>query len=238
MSKENSRAMAAIVVTLILATGLGLAGSQGGYHVSGVPVYGICVAITFILQWVAFIPGHRYRTEKFYDLTGSLTYLTVLVTALTLTQNVDTHSCLLFGLIAVWAIRLGSFLYLRIRTAGEDRRFREIKGSFSRFLLAWTLQGLWISFSLAPALAAITSTLKLDLDLFAAIGAFLWLIGFLIEVIADKQKSGFNAKPENKGKFNHTGCEHGQDIQITSARSFLGSTLPSSPFPFSRTGNG
>jgi len=205
MSKENSRAIVAIIVTLLLAAGLAWAGSQGGYHISGVPVYGICVAIAFIIQWFAFIPAYLYRTEKFYDLTGSITYFTVLVTALTLIPKVDTRSYLLFGFITVWAVRLGMFLFLRIRTAGEDRRFREIKQSFFRFLLAWALQGLWISFSLAAALAAITSTSKLDLDLFAVIGAFLWLTGFLIEVIADKQKSDFNAKPENKGKFIHTG---------------------------------
>ena len=205
MNKENTRSIIAVVIVVLIAAGLAFAGSQGGYKIAGFPIYALCIAVAFIIQWIVFIPSYLNRTEKFYDLTGSLTYLTVLVIAVILTPTVDARSYLLFGLIAVWAVRLGSFLFLRIRAAGEDRRFREIKQSFGRFLLAWTLQGLWISFSLAAALAAITSTLRLDLDLFAILGAFIWLTGFLIEVIADRQKSSFNAKPENKGKFISTG---------------------------------
>jgi len=205
MSKENSRPIISIMIILLIALGLVLAGSQGGYHVSGVPVYGICVAIAFIIQWLTFIPAYLYHTEKFYDLAGSLTYITVLGLAVVMTPEVDARSYLLAGITSIWAVRLGIFLFLRIRTIGEDRRFREIKKSFPRFLLAWTLQGLWISFSLAAALATITSTLKLELELYAALGTFLWLTGFLIEIIADKQKSNFNAIPRNKGKFIQTG---------------------------------
>ena len=205
MNKENTRSIIAVVIVVLIAAGLAFAGSQGGYKIASFPIYALCIAVAFIIQWIVFIPSYLNRTEKFYDITGSLTYLTVLVIAVILTPTVDARSYLLFGLSAVWAVRLGSFLFLRIRAAGEDRRFREIKQSFGRFLLAWTLQGLWISFSLAAALAAITSTLRLDLDLFAILGAFIWLTGFLIEVIADRQKSSFNAKPENKGKFISTG---------------------------------
>jgi steroid 5-alpha reductase family enzyme len=117
----------------------------------------------------------------------------------------DARSLLLTGIVIVWAVRLASFLYLRIRNAGEDRRFREIKQSFGRFLLTWTLQGLWVAFSLAAALAAITSTLRKDLDLFAVAGFLIWLTGFTLEVTADRQKSAFNAKAGNKGKFISTG---------------------------------
>ena len=94
---------------------------------------------------------------------------------------------------------------MRIKKAGEDRRFREIKQSFPRFLLAWTLQGLWVSFSLAAALVVITSPNVLSSVFFAIIGLIVWLIGFGIEVIADRQKSQFNADPANKGKFISTG---------------------------------
>jgi len=205
MKKEDTRSFTATVLVLIIASGLAFAGSQGGYKISGLAIYALCIAVAFIIQWIAFIPAYLKRTEKFYDLTGSITYITVLLVSITLTPSVDARSILLFGIISIWAIRLGSFLFLRIRAAGEDRRFREIKKSFSRFLLAWTLQGLWVSFSLAAALAAITSTIRLDLDLFAFVGFLVWLAGFAFEVIADRQKSKFKALPENKEKFINTG---------------------------------
>jgi len=205
MSPETKRSVIAIVVVLLIATGLAFAGSQGGVNVNGFPLFALCVALAFIIQWLAFIPAYVFRTEKFYDLTGGITYLTVITVALFLSTNMDNRSLLLTGIIAVWAIRLASFLFMRIRAAGEDRRFREIKQSFARFLLTWTLQGLWVAFSLAAALAAITSTVRKELDAFAVIGFLVWLFGFAFEVIADSQKSAFNANAANKGKFIHTG---------------------------------
>jgi steroid 5-alpha reductase family enzyme len=205
MSPETKRSVIAIVIVLLIAAGLAFAGSQGGVSVNGFPLFALCVALAFIIQWLAFIPAYIFRTEKFYDLTGGITYLTVITVALLLSTNMDNRSLLLTGIIAVWAIRLASFLFMRIRAAGEDRRFREIKQSFARFLLTWTLQGLWVAFSLAAALAAITSTVRKELDAFAVIGFLVWLFGFAFEVIADSQKSAFNANAANKGKFIHTG---------------------------------
>ena len=205
MNDENGRSIIATVIVVLIGAGLAIAGSQGGYAISGIPIYTLCIAAAFIIQWIAFVPAYLNRTEKFYDLTGGIAYITVTLIAIILTPAVDARSLLLGGIVIVWAVRLSSFLFLRIRAAGEDRRFREIKKSFSRFLLAWSLQGLWVSFSLAAALAAITSTLRLDLDLFALVGFLVWLAGFVIEVAADRQKSAFNAKRENKGKFIQSG---------------------------------
>lgn len=205
MNKEERRSVVGTVVAVLIGAALASAGSQGGHRIANVPIYALCVAVAFLIQWIAFIPAWRHRTERFYDLTGGLTYVTVTLLAVLLTPGLDARSLLLSGLVIVWAARLASFLFLRIRAAGEDRRFREIKQSFARFLIAWTLQGLWVAFSLAAALAVITSTLRLDLDLFGAVGLLVWLAGFGLEVIADRQKSAFNARPENKGRFISTG---------------------------------
>jgi steroid 5-alpha reductase family enzyme len=205
MKKEDRGSIIGVVVVVLIGVGLALAGSQGGHTVAGLPVYALCIAVAFLIQWIAFVPAWFNRTEKFYDLTGGITYITATVLALLLTPDADARSLLLAGIVIVWSVRLASFLFLRIRAAGEDRRFREIKESFGRFLFTWTLQGLWVAFSLAAALAAITSTLRLDLDVFAAIGFLVWLIGFAVEVIADRQKGAFNARPENKGRFISTG---------------------------------
>lgn len=205
MNAVTKRSLIGIIIVLLIASGLAFAGSQGGYTVNGFPLYALCVMLAFVIQWVAFIPAYMNQTESFFDLTGGLTYIIVTVTAVALSGDVDTRSYLLLGIILVWAVRLGSFLFMRIRAAGEDRRFREIKPSFARFLLTWTIQGLWVSFSVAAGLAAITSTVRVGVDAFAVIGLIVWLIGFGIEVTADRQKSAFNTTPANKGKFINTG---------------------------------
>lgn len=105
----------------------------------------------------------------------------------------------------IWAIRLGTFLFRRIHKAGKDSRFDEIKPSLFRFLNVWSIQGLWVTFTSAAALAAITTTTRKELGLFALIGFLTWAFGFVFEVIADAQKSLFRADPDNEGSFIRTG---------------------------------
>jgi len=205
MNLSEKRSLIAIPIILLIAGGIAFAGSQGSVEVFGLPLFAICVGLAFLIQWVAFIPSYLNKTEKYFDLTGSITYFTVTIVAVTLSPSPDKRSYLLLGLILVWAARLGMFLFTRIRAEGEDRRFREIKASFSRFLFAWTLQGLWVTLSLAAALAAITASTRVGFGRLAIVGFAVWLFGFGIEVVADRQKGQFRVKPENKGKFINTG---------------------------------
>jgi steroid 5-alpha reductase family enzyme len=201
MAAETRQSVIALPVVLIVAAGLAFAGSQGSVTVAGIPLYALCVALAFVIQWVAFIPAYINQTEKFYDLTGSITYITVTLVALAFTPNLDARSILLAALVGIWAVRLGTFLFRRILSSGSDDRFDDIKPDLARFLLTWTLQGLWVSFSLAAALAAITAEQKVALGVFAVIGLLVWVVGFGIEVIADRQKSQFRADPANEGEF-------------------------------------
>ena len=147
MDKASQRSIIGILIILVVAAGIAFAGSQGGYFVFGIPLFALCVALAFIINWIAFIPAYIRNTEKFFDLTGSLTYITVIVLAVVLSPEIDIRSLLLMGLISIWALRLGIFLFRRIMREGEDKRFKEIKQSASSFLLTWTIQGLWVSFT-------------------------------------------------------------------------------------------
>ncbi len=146
MDKADRGAIIALPIVLLIAVALALAGSQGGADVAGIPLFAACIALAFLIQWIVFIPSFINQTEKFYDLTGSITYISVITIAVVLSPKVNARSYLLWAIVVLWAIRLGMFLFRRIRAAGSDRRFNNIKSSFARFLLTWTLQGLWVSF--------------------------------------------------------------------------------------------
>ncbi len=205
MKKEDRNALIAIPIVLLIGLGVALAGSQGGAKAGGMPVFALAVGLAFVIQWLAFIPAYLLQTEKFLDLTGSLTYILVTLIAVLLSPDVDGRSILLLVLVVIWAARLGTYLFRRILKAGKDARFDEIKPSFARFLNFWTIQGLWVTLTLAAALAAITTTTRVTLGWVAVVGALVWAFGFAIEATADLQKSRFRADPENKGKFIHTG---------------------------------
>lgn len=163
------------------------------------------VVLAFVIQWIAFLPAYIFQTEKFYDLTGSLTYLTVVWYALTFSSNhfsdLSISNITIVLLITFWALRLGSFLFMRIHKDGEDKRFRSIKPSATQFFMTWTLQGLWVSLCSMCALTAISSESGVVVNALFYIGLALFIYGFSIEIIADKQKSKFRSIPENRDSF-------------------------------------
>lgn len=205
MKKTDRNALLTLPAIVLVGVLVALAGSQGGARVGNVPVFALAVALAFLIQWIVFIPAFLLQSEKFFDLTGSLTYITVITVTLILSGTPDARAILVFALVLVWAGRLGTFLFRRVKKAGKDDRFDEIKPSLLRFLNVWTIQGLWITLTLAAALVAITSTTRKGIDVFAILGLLIWILGFGIEVVADLQKSRFNANPANKGRFINSG---------------------------------
>jgi steroid 5-alpha reductase family enzyme len=204
MRKETAQAAAAIPSTLLLAGAVGWAGSQGGQQVGGAPLFALCGALCFVINWLAFVPSFAAQTERYFDLTGSITYLAVVACGVGL-GNRDPRALLLALFVALWALRLGSFLFARIRREGADRRFDALKPDFVRFLLTWTLQGLWVFLTLSCALAAITATSPVPLGSLAALGTGVWIAGFAIEAIADRQKARFRADAANRDRFIRSG---------------------------------
>ncbi len=196
-----------IVSGVCAAIGLGVAwaAGQGGSQLGAISVLLACGFIAFGINWLAFIPANIVKTEKYYDLTGSLTYLSVVVFAATYSQPLDDRAMIAAAMVVVWALRLGSFLYLRIQKDGKDSRFDKIKTSPPRFFLTWTLQGLWVVLTSVCALTIITSATSVPLGIFAYAGIALWCVGFAVEAISDEQKRRFKNDPANKGKFISSG---------------------------------
>lgn len=205
MKNQVAESMIAIVGALLMAAAVGWAGSQGGVTMSGLPLFALTGAFAFIVQWAVFLPSYLAQTEHYYDLTGSLTYLTIAIGTLFLVGGFEARSILLTLLVSIWSLRLGSFLFLRVRRRGIDERFDAIKPSFTRFLMAWTLQGLWVFLTLAAALGAMTSAQRGPLGLAGFVGLAVWAVGFAIEVVSDRQKRAFRQDPANAGRFITTG---------------------------------
>ena len=162
------------------------------------------VMLAFLIQWVAYIPAYIFQTEKFYDLTGSLSYLTVIWFVFFSSNNLsglNIQNLIVVTLISIWAIRLGTFLFGRIHKDGEDKRFRTIKTSASQFFMTWTLQGMWVSICTMCAITAISSSQGIIANVLFYLGLAFFIVGFAIEVVSDQQKSAFRAVPENKEKF-------------------------------------
>lgn len=202
---QNKITVPASIIVIFLSSLIALAGSQESISISNIPLFGLVVILIFIIQWFVFIPSFINRTEHFFDLTGSLTFISTVLFTLMVIPEIYLRDVVIALLVIIWAVRLGSFLFLRVRKDGGDGRFDIMKTKFWWFLMTWNIQGMWVFLSLAAGLAAMTSNQKLEADIFLLIGLVIWIIGFAIEVIADNQKSKFRSNSENKDKFISTG---------------------------------
>jgi steroid 5-alpha reductase family enzyme len=143
------------------------------------------VLLAFLIQWICFIPAYILQTEKFYDLTGSITYLTLIMFSIFSANSLGLANVIVCACISVWAVRLGSFLFFRIKKDGEDKRFRSIKTNFTRFFMTWTLQGMWVTMCLLCVTTALSSVGGLEVT-----GSALGLAG-----LAPPRMSALNPKP-------------------------------------------
>ena len=194
-----------ILLAVGLPTGVATFANPEGVRINDWPVLTALALVAYAIQWVAFIPARLLQTERFYDLTGSMTYMAVTLGAITLATQPSKAQWLIAIMIFLWAGRLGIFLFRRIHDSGGDQRFDHIKVSSSRFFVAWTLQGSWVVMTSCAALTAILSTDQPSVTGIYLFGVLLWVIGFAIEVMADRQKSRFRKDLANEGRFINTG---------------------------------
>ena len=192
------------IFTKLYADGI----SFNSIELSGVNLVGHLLVMCFVIQWIAYIPAFLLKTEKFYDLTGSLTYIGTVLFALYATgsfQNLKLGNLIVGMAIIIWAVRLGSFLFMRIRKDKKDGRFDSIKTSFSQFFMTWTLQGMWVFICSSAAFIAIANPTGVVINSVFIFGLVIFIFGFAIEVLADNQKTAFRSIPENKDQFINEG---------------------------------
>jgi steroid 5-alpha reductase family enzyme len=203
--RTNGQITAAIAITIAIGAIISWAGSDGGDRLGSIPVFALCGALAFAINWAAFVPAALKQTEHYYDLVGGISYISVMLVAVLLSAELDLRAALVAAMVLFWSLRLATFLFRRISKSGGDNRFDKIKNRPLRFFMAWTIQGLWVILTAAAALAVITGGAREPLGTVGIVGIVVWLIGISVEIAADSQKSSFKNDPANKGKFIYAG---------------------------------
>lgn len=154
-------------------------------------------------QVAAGVAASAAVTEKYFDLCGAANFVALASLAL---YGADfdvknSRAATLALMVAVWSLRLGSFLFARVREVGEDKRFRRIKTKPALFVAVHALQAAWVVLVACPLLlqrgdgspppgAAATD----------AVGAALFVAGLAVEVTADAQKTAWRRRRKAEGK--------------------------------------
>ena len=195
----------AITVFLICIGLINFAGQNIDIEVRGINAFTFILIIAVLLQIIFFIPSFLLKTEKYYDLVGSLTYITIVSLAYFAVENKTIIDSIIYFYVMVWALRLGIYLFRRVRNDGKDVRFEKAKRHFFWFLQYWMGQALWVSLTACAAIIAILSPEDDALPFLAMVGMTLWLTGFTIETISDYQKRVFRKEYNSTEAFIHTG---------------------------------
>ena len=199
------RDFGAIALCVITAYIVAIAASVDGIFFSGIPIILLCAIVSFVTHWMIAVPSLITSSEKYFDFTGMVATLLVVLTAifalLSSGAEASIRSVFVASFVSVWTLRLGIFLYKRIVKAGEDIRFRDIKKSLPKFLMTWTLSALWVFLTTVNATTLIALNPLEPIGIFLIMGALWWLLGFGFEVIADRQKKYFSEQPKNEGRF-------------------------------------
>ena len=195
----------AITVFLICIGLINVAGQNIEIEIRGMNAFTFILIIAVLLQVIFFIPSFLLKTEKYYDLVGSLTYITTVSLAYSSVKNKTMIDSIIYFYVMVWALRLGIYLFRRVRNDGKDVRFEKAKRHFFWFLQYWMGQALWVSLTACAAIIAILSPEEDTLPVLAMVGMALWLTGFAIESISDYQKRVFRKENNPSEAFIHTG---------------------------------
>ena len=105
------------VITNILISVLSFAISYGIAHLTGSVIVKNAVLLAYVIHWIAYIPAYLFQTEKFYDLTGSVTYLSVvwfvfLSTYQSISLNFGNLILVLLGRLSIFFVIIRSYSFV------------------------------------------------------------------------------------------------------------------------------
>lgn len=150
-----------------------------------------------------FIPAYLFKTDKLTDLSYSISFAVVAIITLLL-HPITPLKIVLLAMIVLWSLRIGGYLFIRIRNIKKDKRFDGIRENFFKFLGFWTLQGFTVWVVLIPSILFF-SVEERNFNTLTAIGGILWFAGLLIETISDYQKYTFINDSNNKDTWIDSG---------------------------------
>ena len=171
--------------------------------INEIPIVYLFTSSILILNSTFFLHSYIYKTDIFFDLVGSLSFLSIGVISLLLIPNIDANQILVFFLLLFWSLRLGPFLFIRRLGANNDERLEEFFKSPISLYFLWSMNSLWVFFTSLSMIIIFSSPNENEFGLIQWLGLIVWVTGYVIEVISDSQKTKFNKF--NKGKFINIG---------------------------------
>ena len=166
------------------------------------------VLILFVILWVVSL---RLENSSIADVAWGPGILVIGLTYYFTSDGFTIRALLTLALLAIWAIRLATHLYIRMRLQGEDFRYVNWRDQYED---TWWWMSLFRVFLLQPVIAwivslpiyfAVVSLGPSSLTMLDYLGIALFVAGLAIESVSDEHLRRFRADRHNRGKVLDTG---------------------------------
>jgi steroid 5-alpha reductase family enzyme len=165
----------------------------------------ISLVVSLIINIAMFIVAYIRQSDKLTDISYAISFFVLACVALA-RATPNLYDYILFAMVCIWAIRIGGFLLYRVVKKGRDARFDDMRSHFWRFAKFWIGQAFTVWILMLPAVIALYDRIAIPAFGYVAIGV--WLIGFVVEAVADLQKYRFSSNPSNHGHWIDEGIWH------------------------------
>lgn len=169
---------------------------------------GICFAAAVAFMSVMFMVGRSVRRYDIVDTAWGLTFIVIALVCLYLATKPGLPTWLVTALVVVWGFRLSLHIFQRLlNSTREDKRYTELRAKWRSgneavnvYFRIYVTQAVLATIVMTPVII-ISSSSSSSSYLFPLTGAVIWLIGFVIEVVADRQLREFLSQPTNRGSL-------------------------------------
>lgn len=166
----------------------------------------IQIAVVVLYSSLWFLVALKLRRNDVADVAWGAGFIILSLVGQFAAAAVSNRGILVLALVTIWGLRLSLHISLRNRGKPEDPRYRKWREEWGAhatvraYFQVFLLQGVLIVVILIPV-THILAHPGSDLTSLDALGAAVWLGGFVFEAIGDLQLARFKKDPNSRGRF-------------------------------------
>jgi steroid 5-alpha reductase family enzyme len=168
-------------------------------------------AVAMALMVLVWLLAKRIDNAGVVDVAWSLGFTAIAVVYFLLGQGDPPRKLLICAMVAIWSLRLGGYLWMRVAKhhPEEDGRYAALREQYPKhtwlmFFGFFQLQAVLLVLLSVPFAMASANPAS-GLSTWEWTGAALWLVAMVGEALADFQLHRFRSQPANKGRTCQTG---------------------------------
>lgn len=174
-------------------------------------IYLLAFVAIMTMMTILWIISIIIKNVSIVDLFWGFGFVVAATVYFLTTDGVVARKILILTMVAIWGLRLSTYLALRNRGKGEDFRYKKFRHDYGEhrywwisFFQTFLLQGILMWLISAPLLGAQYYGQN-ELSVLDYAGVILWLTGLFFEAVGDSQLARFKTDPANKGRVLDTG---------------------------------